>query len=283
MAARIFLGKWSDEDGRAEEILVSKYERLSVKSETYRIVGCGHDVSSPRLQHPGTSSIMDALASGNEYLAACIIESGVDINSSNPQNITTPLHCAAGCTNGIIAALLVDRGANINAIDKSGATPLHLAARFGHIAVVELLLRHGAAVNARIRADQDQVGHKSMNQGWIPLHEAAYNGHVGIAELLVKNGAQLDLGLEAETNRMAPLCLAREMSHWDVFRSLKMLGASTGCCAKCEKLGTLDGNQHWTPLSLQMQDARYHLPSIQTCSCDKETNGRLKSVVLVWF
>lgn len=51
-----------------------------------------------------------------------------------------------------IAELLVNAGANVNAVDKRLNTPLHLAANGGsdeHYLIAELLLRRGANVNAR--------------------------------------------------------------------------------------------------------------------------------------
>jgi cytohesin len=76
-----------------------------------------------------------------------------------------------------IADLLLAKGANVNARDKSGATPLHQAALKGNLAFVTLLLQHGADVNAR---DGD---------GATPLHNAALSGHREVAALLLDKGA----------------------------------------------------------------------------------------------
>ncbi|HEX4792347.1 MAG TPA: ankyrin repeat domain-containing protein [Humisphaera sp.] len=68
---------------------------------------------------------------------------------SSEESDETPLHWAAQEGHTQVAALLLDRGAELNAKNANGQTPLHLAAFRGHGAVVELLIRAGAA--GRIR------------------------------------------------------------------------------------------------------------------------------------
>ena len=52
-----------------------------------------------------------------------------------------------------LARLLIERGANVNVVDKNGMTPLLWAANidFGDSAMVELLLNAGASPDARNR------------------------------------------------------------------------------------------------------------------------------------
>ena len=76
-----------------------------------------------------------------------------------------------------IADLLIGKGANVNARDRSGATPLHAAALKGNLGIAELLVGHGAEVDAR---DGD---------GLTPLHIAALSGHADVAALLLDRGA----------------------------------------------------------------------------------------------
>ena len=44
-------------------------------------------------------------------------------------------------------ALLVEGGAQVNAVDKFGCAPLHYAARFGRAKLAEQLIEQGADVN----------------------------------------------------------------------------------------------------------------------------------------
>ena len=74
----------------------------------------------------------------------------------------------------IVARLLIDKGANVNAPDNSGATPLHYAALFANRPVVEFLVAGGARVD------------KKESDGAVPLDFATRNleGLPGISEEL---------------------------------------------------------------------------------------------------
>lgn len=87
--------------------------------------------------------------------------------------VRPPLHWAAEHGLAELAALLLDQGAEVNALDNFSNTPLHLAVR--HPALVELLLARGARVDARNAF------------GNTPLHLAV--GDRRVVELLLAAGA----------------------------------------------------------------------------------------------
>ena len=75
--------------------------------------------------------------------------------------------------------LLVDHGADVNALDCSLSTPLHLASLQGVLDAVQILIKHGADVNARNETN------------FTPLHGASLLGDVQIVQLLIDHGADV--------------------------------------------------------------------------------------------
>jgi hypothetical protein len=81
-------------------------------------------------------------------IAAHLLDSGMDPDHMNCHH-TTVLHDMAYQGDIRKAALLLDHGADVNAIDEEfQSTPLGLAARWGHRAMAALLLERGADPNA---------------------------------------------------------------------------------------------------------------------------------------
>ena len=88
---------------------------------------------------------------------------------------STPLHLASSKGSGETVKLLIEHGADVNALDGKHSTPLHLAAS-SQLAlkgnVVRLLLSHGANVGAKDERDRT------------PLQIASSRGLLEIVELL---------------------------------------------------------------------------------------------------
>ena len=101
----------------------------------------------------------------------------------------TPLHVAAGWTrDSAVVTLLVDAGADVNALDPYGYTPLHRAARDNAgPAVITALLEAGADPNRWTAGAR----HEYLARGITPLHEAAANENPAIAARLIEAGADV--------------------------------------------------------------------------------------------
>ena len=102
----------------------------------------------------GESPLMMAALRGNLELARVLLERGAKVH----QDGWSPLHYAATGPEPILVALLLDRGAPIEALSANRTTPLMMAAGYGAEANVDLLLARGADKRARNVRDLDAAG-----------------------------------------------------------------------------------------------------------------------------
>jgi ankyrin repeat protein len=80
-----------------------------------------------------------------------LVEEGADVEALGDEG-DRPLHLAA-CEGHLEVRVLVEAGANVEAELAGGERPLHLAAQGGHAEVVQMLLVAGADVEAK-KADE---------------------------------------------------------------------------------------------------------------------------------
>jgi ankyrin repeat protein len=92
-------------------------------------------------------------------VAQLLLARGADVNT-RCKDLGTPLHHAAYFGNVEIVRLLLDHGAQVNAVDDFGKSPLHAVSHGEYesqedgIRVAWLLLDHGADVNAKARSGE---------------------------------------------------------------------------------------------------------------------------------
>jgi len=154
-------------------------------------------------------------------VATLLIEHGADVNALANYNIT-PLHKAADRKKSLaLVELLLKHGAKVNARSAYNATPLHKAmfyANQNNGLLVKLLLAHGADINA-----QDNIGHT-------PLHQIR-GGDVKLAKYFVKNGANVALKTNAGNS---PLCYAIADNKINLMHFYIVRG--NGILSKCSKV-----------------------------------------------
>lgn len=128
-------------------------------------------------------SLFEAAALGDRRLVEGHLERDPDLARGYSHDGWTALHLASFFGHGEIAALLIDRGADVNARSQSPCfakenTPLHAAAANRQTAVAELLIGRGADVNAR------------DGSGFTPLGLAANSKNDLLVIRLLELGAQ---------------------------------------------------------------------------------------------
>ncbi len=124
--------------------------------------------------------IFSAAALGREDALGALLARTPELATAFSADGFTALHLAAFFGQAGAARLMLDAGAEVNAVARNPmrVQPLHSAAAGRHHAVCTLLIERGAGVNAR------QQG------GWTPLHAAAQHGDRALAELLLAAGAE---------------------------------------------------------------------------------------------
>ncbi len=111
-----------------------------------------------------------------------LLNAGASTNLRDSEYGMTALHVAANAkaVEKNLVSFLVERGADLNAMDKKGQTALHHAVGFGRFETAQSLIDLGADINA---VDKN---------GNTPLHNAA-GSDTKMVLLLLRNGASVDL------------------------------------------------------------------------------------------
>lgn len=120
----------------------------------------------------------------------------------------TPLQLACFFASKDTVALLLERGANPEAVSRNGMElrAIHAAAAGRSIEVMEILLNRGVDLNSR------------QHGGWTALHAAVNNADHAMARLLIERGA--DPRLENDFEQSA-LSMAREKGDEALLRLLE--------------------------------------------------------------
>lgn len=153
-------------------------------------------------------TLLDAIKDGDRKLAERLLDEGADIEKAG---VMTPLYMAAQRGDAAMTALLLARGAEVNALTRFGAA-LHIAARRNHLAVVSLLLEAGA--DPELPAGE---------WGLRPLHGAAQTGAFDAARKLLERGADPN---GQGTYGRPPIHFAAEKGHTGMVALLREYGAA---------------------------------------------------------
>ncbi len=167
------------------------------------------------------AGVIEALQRGDEAVVMSLVEERPEaVRLADPRNGVTLLHCASAFLLPSLAAWLVDRGADVNAGNKTGNTPLDVVGSAGGIArigkskkaaaMTEFLLSRGAERTARWAVT-------TGNAEWVRTRHAAGNlgqpiyGYEGLLSLAVRYDRPemlallLDLGFDPDERRRLDL------------------------------------------------------------------------------
>ena len=166
-----------------------------------------------RLSEGAALTIWEAAALGDADAARAILKRDRKAVHTRSFDGWTPLHLAAFMGHAAVARVLLDHGADIEAVAQNGIAnrPLHAAlAGKENPEVIDLLLEKGADVKAKAEASAT------------PLHLAAARGNMTYTRRLLELGA--DPGA-AMTDGKLPAAFATERGHPEVAALLNGLTA----------------------------------------------------------
>jgi ankyrin repeat protein len=136
----------------------------------------GADVNSKNDEELGPLHII-AARQGHSEIIPILIAFGADPNGKKG-NFRFPPLCFA--SNGDVAEILINYGADVHLRNENGFTPLHLLAKQGKVEAAEVLLKHGAEIDAREK------------WGKTPLHYASEYGQADMVAFLLEKGAAIN-------------------------------------------------------------------------------------------
>ena len=199
--------------GEADLRLISASERGDVRA-VERLLEQGAGVDT---RDEGGRTALIAAAYGNRLVVAqLLVDAGADVNAKDETQQSAYLISTSEVGDDPrLLELTLRNGANVHSLDSYNGTGLIRAAERGHVRVVERLLRTDIEVN------------HVNNLGWTALLEAIILGdggrsHTEVVRLLVEAGANVNL---ADGESVTPLEHARRRGYEEIVRILQSAGA----------------------------------------------------------
>lgn len=132
------------------------------------------------LNSNGSTPLIVAASVGHSQVLDYLLNKGADIQAVNKMGMGA-LHYAVNGEFLDVVKLLIEKGADVNVQSMMGS-PLHRAVFVGNMEIIGLLLAAGADIDAVMATN-----------GWTPLHIAALSGWYEPAKVLVENGSDLNI------------------------------------------------------------------------------------------
>ena len=138
----------------------------------------------------GAQAIYTACELGQVDQVKTFLNKDPSLANSKDNNGFAPLHWAAGGGSRDVTAVLLAKGADVNARAGDGTTPLHTAAWHGQTEMVKFLLGQHAEANAR--RVEGARSPSSLEDGGTPLHDAVQFGRDEVVGALIAGGADVE-------------------------------------------------------------------------------------------
>lgn len=191
----------------------------------------------------GWTPLLFAAFMGHAEVVEFLLDHGAEVNARSDRGWSALHQSALSGHGGVdrVAALLLARGANVDAVNNDGDTPLIVAARHDHRATALVLLEGGAKVDVApsgstalewaiqlgyketcgLLLDQGVDVNRGDKKGNTPLHQAALFNRTEIILLLLNQGAEVNT---KNKNGETPLACAHKMGNKEAAKLLRESG-----------------------------------------------------------
>ncbi len=132
--------------------------------------------------------LMFAVTLNFEKAVDALLEAGADVHRTCSDDCAAT-HYAAGVGSSSILKKLIDRGVNVNAMNKYGETPLYRAAEKNALDAAVLLVKNGADLNPP--AVSFSLFGQTRVEAKTPLRVALSRGYFDMAAFLIDHGADI--------------------------------------------------------------------------------------------
>ncbi len=214
----------------------NELHEASLEGSTERLVALLSDGSidvDQRDRTTGYTPLMIASFNDCTRAARILLNKGANLSKVADGSFSfTALHCSAAHGRLAVSKMLVEAGADLEAVTTgSGFTPLHIAAGFGHSEVMKMLIEAGANPN-----------HSYGTKGSTPLYLAATEGQVDAVKVLLRAKADplLTTTVGEEGITSTPLDVAAQNGHFEVVRELVQQVGIEGCGGASEGVDALE-------------------------------------------
>lgn len=197
----------------------------NITKDLQSLISTGFDINKPPPQ--GNVPLLHKSISKNERsIFNSAIEVGADVNAvDNDVDKQTPLHYAAIHHYRFIKPL-IEKGANVNALNKFGQTPLAV--------ILERPPSEPLLDAVKLLVTKDTINLQDT-YSLTPLHYAVSNGFRRVTRLLVQLGANIYAKTNDDDGNMTPIFIAFNNKQYDLVKILTETKPVSDVC----KLGVL--------------------------------------------
>jgi ankyrin repeat protein len=169
----------------------------------------------------GWAALMFAARKGHLEHVRLLLQHGADVNAVNC-NGCNALMTAVHTADTAVAQLLLDHGADANATDLEGHNALFKATLGGNVSMMELLVQHGLSATT------------VDNLGQTLLIIAAHRGHTAVAEWLLQRGVAVNAVENEGFTALHSACVSNVCDNAAMVELLLANGADVNQCARGE-------------------------------------------------